>query len=161
MGLDMYMTKRTSVKNWEHEKPEDKSEVIVKKGGKIDKSIKKKRISEIVEDVGYWRKANAIHAWIVKNVQEDEDDCKEYFFPEDKIKELLKLCKAIKKASILEKGKIKNPLTAKKLLPTQAGFFFGSEDYDEYYLECIEDTIKILTEALKDSKADYYYQSSW
>ena len=50
---------------------------------------------------------------------------------------------------------------AKKLLPTHQGFFFGGYDYDQYYYECIDDTIKILEKALKDKKKEFYYQSSW
>lgn len=57
-------------------------------------------------------------------------------------------------------------------LPTQAGFFFGSTDYDEYYLadlkNCSEQLGRIIDEhyALIESGADeydinYYYQASW
>ena len=31
--------------------------------------------SRIIEQVGYWRKANQIHNWFVENVQDGEDDC--------------------------------------------------------------------------------------
>ena len=30
---------------------------------------------ETHEEVGYWRKANAIHGWFVRNVQNGKDDC--------------------------------------------------------------------------------------
>ena len=183
MGLDMYLTKKTYVKNWNFEKPEDKKEVIVKIGGKEAKHIKKERISKITEDIGYWRKANAIHTWFVKNVQEGEDNCKEYHVSKEKLEELLKICETVIKSSIVIKGKIKNgshyengkevpiiengkyiknPLIAKKLLPTESGFFFGGTDYDQYYVQNIEETIKIIKEALKDADTgDFYYQSNW
>lgn len=32
----------------------------------------------IIEQVGYWRKANAIHKWFVDNIQDGEDDCGYY-----------------------------------------------------------------------------------
>ena len=60
MGLDMYLHKKTYVKNWDHMKPEELHEITVKKGGKVRKDIKPDRINEVVEEVAYWRKANAI-----------------------------------------------------------------------------------------------------
>ncbi len=60
MGLDMSLTKRTYVKNWDWMKPEDTHLVTVLKGGKPT-GIKPERVGEIIEDVAYWRKANAIH----------------------------------------------------------------------------------------------------
>ena len=49
MGLDMYLTKRTYVKNWKHK--DDKHSVSVKLNGKKRKDIQEDRISEIIEDV--------------------------------------------------------------------------------------------------------------
>lgn len=38
--------------------------------------INPEKVKEITEEVGYWRKANAIHGWFVDNVQKGNDDCK-------------------------------------------------------------------------------------
>ena len=70
MGLDMYLTKKSYIKNWDFMKPNEKHKVTIKKNNKIVKEIKPERISEVIEDVGYWRKANAIHKWFVDNVQD-------------------------------------------------------------------------------------------
>jgi len=168
MGLDQYLTKKTYVKNWNFEKPEEKKEVIIKIGGKEAKNIKKERISEITEDMGQWRKANAIHKWFVKNIQKGNDNCKEYYVSKENLEDLLKLCETVLKSSILIKGKIKNGeryengKIAKKLLPTESGCFFGNTEYDQYYIQDIENTIKIIKEALKDANnGDFYYSSSW
>jgi hypothetical protein len=50
-----------------------------------------------------------------------------------------------------------------ELLPTTKGFFFGSTEYDEYYMSDIKSTIKGLEEILSEdvSNGDFYYQSSW
>jgi len=48
-----------------------------------------------------------------------------------------------------------------KILPNQSGFFFGSTDYDEWYLRDIEATIEGLEIALKDNDGDFYYSASW
>ena len=43
MGLDMYLSKRTYVKRWDHQKPENQHEVIVNRGGKPREDIIKWR----------------------------------------------------------------------------------------------------------------------
>lgn len=69
-------------------------------------------------------------------------------------------------------GIITNQEVAEELLPTQSGFFFGSTDYDEWYLEGIKECKDQLDEAIADYEAeiangvseyaiDYYYQASW
>ena len=59
---------------------------------------------------------------------------------------------------------IENPEVAAEYLPTQSGFFFGSTDYDQWYMEDIESTIEILTNVLKETDFDnqmVVYTSSW
>lgn len=150
----MYLSKRTYVKNWEHNGPDRQNKITVKTGDKYNASIKTNRISDIIEEVMYWRKANAIHAWFVENVQEGVDDCKEYWVGVDKLKELIDLCSKVVETKDAS------------LLPPQAGFFFGSQRVDDWYFIDLADTIKTLTEDLEhhintNAKGDYYYQSSW
>jgi hypothetical protein len=155
MGLDMHLSKRTYVKNWDHY-PEDKRfEVIVIQGGEPNEDIKTERIKYVIEDVGYWRKANQIHRWFVNNVQNGEDNCGEYYVSKEDLAALLEACYEAKD----------NPDEAHEILPTQEGFFFGEYDYDDYYMQQIQHTIDIIEPLLKelesDSSADIYYQSSW
>ena len=67
--------------------------------------------------------------------------------------------------SNMEPGKrIIDPSVADELLPTASGFFFGSTDYDEYYVMDIEATIDIITKVLETTDFDkemVYYVSSW
>ena len=59
---------------------------------------------------------------------------------------------------------IVNPEIASELLPTQDGFFFGSTEYDQWYMEDIKSTIDILTKALEETDFDremVVYSSSW
>jgi hypothetical protein len=152
MGLDMHLYKKNYIWSGEWVKPEVKQEVIVKKGGEIDTKIKSENIKYIVEEVGYWRKANHIHKWFVDNVQEGVDNCGSYYVDRDSLEELLDVCKQV----------FSNPKEGPNLLPTQSGFFFGGTEYDEYYLRDIEDTIRIIEECLADETADSFeYYSSW
>lgn len=152
MGLDMYLYKKNYIWQGEWVKPEVKQEVVVKKGGEVDNSIKPERVKYVVEEVGYWRKANQIHRWFVENVQSGTDDCGSYWVSRDKLEELLDLCKQIKEDNS----------KAEELLPSQSGFFFGGTEYDEWYYEDINNTIKILEEVLADEGGDdFEYSSSW
>ena len=150
MGLDMYLSKKTYVKYWEHNG--DKNyDVKVTKAGEPTK-IDPKKVSYIVEEVGYWRKANAIHQWFVDNVQGGVDDCRDAYVEREKLEELLNLCKIVS----IDKDK------AEQLLPTASGFFFGGTGYDEWYYDSIDRTIEIIEEALSDEEADHFeYHSSW
>lgn len=151
MGLDMYLSKKTYVKHWDH-KGDDNYEIIVKKAGKVVESINTKQITNIEEEVGYWRKANAIHQWFVDNVQNGVDECQESYVPASKLQELLDICLYIKKDNKL----------ADELLPTQGGFFFGPTGYDMWYMQTIDTTIKILEKLdLENTTDDFYYQASW
>lgn len=68
--------------------------------------------------------------------------------------------KRVKKYNYVDGMKIKNPTTAKKLLPTASWFFFGSDGYDEYYIQDIINTKERLEEELKNPRWDLYYQAS-
>ena len=76
MGLDSYLKKRIYIgAEYEHRKVKGSINLTAEnKPIKVDL----KKVTEIIESVGYWRKANHIHKWFVDNVQNGEDDCKEY-----------------------------------------------------------------------------------
>lgn len=152
MGLDMYLSQKTYIQNWNYMKPKEKHKIIITKNNKKIRTIQTKRISYITEEVACWRKANQIHNWFVENIQDKEDDCKEYFVAKSQLKKLL---------SLIEQT-LKTPAKAKKILPTQPGFFFGDNTYDKYYFEELVETQKTLTKILKEKgEGDFYYQSSW
>jgi len=149
MGLDMYLNKKTYVQYWEHN-GDNNHEVTVTKAGK-PASIDGRKVKYVIEEAGYWRKANQIHQWFVENVQDGIDNCGEYYVSAEKLRELLALCKSIQN----------QPAVAEAVLPTASGFFFGGTEYDEWYYKDIENTIQILNEALADTNGEYYYSSSW
>lgn len=171
MGLDMYLYKKHYVKNWDHNPPEDKIQLTVKKGGKKHPHINPRKVTYIQEEVAQWRKANHIHQWFVDHVQKGVDECQESYVDSTKLEELLKACIAVRDSSKLipdedgrnRDGKVLEDITlAESLLPCQGGFFFGGTQYDEWYMRSIKDTIKILEEELaKAQPVEYYYRSSW
>ena len=84
----MYANRRIYTKQWEHQSDDEKYTVEVVRGGKPVAGIQLGRISHVEEEVMYWRKANHIHAWFVKNVQDGIDNCAEYYVSPDNLREL-------------------------------------------------------------------------
>lgn len=151
MGLDSYLYKKSFIWQGDYMEEDQKMEVIVKKGGAVDTKFNPKRIKYVIEELGYWRKANHIHNWFVTNVQDGVDNCAQYYVDRNDLENLLEACQRV----------LINPSEAEDLLPTSSGFFFGGTDYDEYYFGSIQDTIDILEDCLKDEEAYFYYTSSW
>ena len=153
MGLDMYLYKKTFLWTGEYIREEKRDEVIVTQGGKPHPTIDPKKIKKIVQLVGYWRKANHIHKWFVDNVQNGQDDCRQYDVDYDQLRDLLNLCEEV----------LKDHSKAEQLLPTTSGFFFGGTEYNEYYFEQVQNTYDILMSIVSapDADTDYTYQSSW
>ena len=113
-----------------------------------------------------WRKANAIHKFFVDEVQEGNDNCQRHWVSRDTLQELLDRI-----TTILDiKTPVAREMKAEELLPTDIeGCFFGSEEYDDWYFENLEDTKKVLDKlfAYEETAEDghhfdnFYYQSSW
>ena len=161
MGLDMYLSKKTYVKRWDHQSPEETYNVEVTQGGNSVDHIQPNRVSYVEEQVGYWRKANAIHKWFVDNVSDGEDNCGTYYVDIPDLMNLLELCKQVKT----------DPSKAEELLPPHSGFFFGDVSIDEYYFHNIDHSIEILEGVLSEQVIDkngrafypgeFYYRASW
>ena len=188
MGLDMHLIRKVYIGgNYKHNGI--KGTIGLKKGD-VKIPLDKKKIQYIEEDAGYWRKANQIHKWFVDNIQNGNDDCGDYDVSIDQLKGLLKLCKEVKEKAILVDGDVASSYSVKdgewvpnlvngkiiqnaeeiaKILPTQEGFFFGNTDYNEYYMDDIENTIRIIEEQIEREKElkemNIYtyleYSSSW
>ena len=95
MGLDMYLYKKVYVgANYEHNQI---SGTLALKRREEPIEIDLQKVIYITESVAYWRKANQIHYWFVKNVQYGEDDCKPYIVYGEKLLELVELCKKVLK----------------------------------------------------------------
>lgn len=156
MGLDMYLKAKKYVSNYNFSSVEDKHlyKLTLNAAGFPSDFKSNHPCLELAINIGYWRKANAIHSWFVKNVQGGKDECQEAYVPREKLEELLQLCRSVSQ----------NHDLAPKVLPTGSGFFFGGTEYGEYYFENLKYTIEILQSVLcaEHLKSfEIYYDSSW
>ena len=156
----MYLYKKTYVQNWEHNPPEQHHQIEIKRGGVLRKDIKPNRICYITEQVAYWRKFNALHGWFINNCGGGVDECQDISVDEEKLKELLETLKEVSS----------NFTKAEELLPPTQGFFFGSDEVDEYYKEEVNSTIKIIEDLLEENEqskeyglysGEFEYRASW
>ena len=170
MGLDMYLY----AEKYES-KYRDKTLSYPKELEELLKKTNKYHIASktTTYKIGYWRKFNALHYYIINHFAYGKDEGQKIYLLKSDLLEILEVLKKVEKS--FETAKIKeekddyiiyeNPI-AEKLLPTKDGFFFGSLDYDNFYLDDIKISIKIFEEVLKlleERPEEYviYYQASW
>lgn len=160
MGLDMYLRAQRYVSGWEFVEEAERNA--------FTSLVEMYGMSEFVTDasphayvefcIGYWRKANQIHAWFVEQCQGGRDECQEAHVEIEKLKQLGSLCEqALASHSV---G------VARAKLPPKQGFFFGGYDIDEWYWDNLKSTVAIIEKAVKlyerpDEYWSFIYQSSW
>lgn len=150
MGLDMYLSADKYVS--EYRNSVDQLHEILE-AVDVDKSVLCPVSQSITVQitVGYWRKANQIHSWFIQNCADGKDDCQPVYVPAQQLEELRDLCKRV----------LADHSLAEELLAPEVGFFFGSQELDDYYFEGLKDTVKILDKALSIEDVDYTYRASW
>lgn len=156
MGLDMYLYARKYVSKFANYQTDELSgdylEIVKHFPEKADE-YGDFGGAEISLTIGYWRKVNQIHAWIVDNCAGGEDDCQPIRISPSKLMEL----RAMVEETLENKDK------APEYLPTAQGFFFGGVEYDDYYWAGLERTKLILDKALDlpEDDYDFVYRASW
>ncbi len=184
MGLDHGLNRTLYVKQWEH-KGKDNYIVKVTGGGKGKAKVNSKKITHITEEVIVLRKANMIHKWFVDNVQGGEDNCEDHNVSVEQLIELRDLCGRVLATARLTQGKVhagtrvtaagteelyekgmvvQNAEALHALLPTSSGCFFGSTNYDEWYINDVRAMYDALCELNLDPDDytwNYEYWSSW
>ena len=105
--------------------------------------------------IGYWRKANAIHKWFVDICAQGEDNCLPIYVSKAELKALRELVEEV----LTHKDK------ANSLLPTEEGFFFGTTEYDNWYFQDLEYTKQLLDKVIpfleEHQEYEVIYQASW
>lgn len=106
-------------------------------------------------EIVYWRKANAVHRWFCYTLPSGVGNCEHVPITGDHCAQLLHRCWRISE----------DPSLAGELLPTQSGFFFGGTEYDTWYYDQVESTIKQLLHLFdyvnKTPSCELYYEASW
>ena len=151
MGLDMYLKAKKDYYRSEYNKDQTENDMVEKIALLTGLPVPDGSLSVEVTAV-YWRKANQVHDWFVRNVQDGKDDCGEYYVSRDRLRELLAACNEA----------LVNRNRADEILPTASGFFFGSTEYDEWYWKDIERTAREIKRVLALPEDVYFnYHSSW
>jgi len=114
----------------------------------LDMYLEEEKFSSITLHIAYWRKANQIMKWFTMLPDWKEDE-QEVQVNGEKLQELVETCKEV----------LQDHKKAEKLLPTMEGFFFGGVEYDEYYFNCLEHTIKQLESI--EANTWYTFSASW
>ncbi len=152
MGLDMYLYKKHFMKDFDY-KGANHTGVTVTTNDEVHPDIKPERVTYILEEVVYWRKANQVHGWFVENVQKGEDNGATYHVEREQLERLRDTAKEV----LANRG-----LAAEKL-PVREGFFFGTYDYDQYYFSDLASTVADLDAVLDEPNygATFAYRASW
>ena len=182
MGLDMYLEGSFSKRAYVQPTDQDYADMREGKEVTLEKS---QALIDALESTGLqnapiehqynhltyvfpiitWRKANQIHKWFVETCQEGNDNCQRHYVSREHLEELLEIINTI----LAVKTPAARETKAKELLPTESGFFFGTEEYDDWYYKDLEDTKKTLEKVFEYEKNaesgkcfdSFYYQSSW
>lgn len=159
MGLDQYLYRREYVGGWDWKDSTDSDKReramynnIIEYLG-ID-GVDASPHAYIDVCVAYWRKANAIHKWFC-DLDGGRDECQSIYVTRENLVTLRDLCASV----------ISQPAMAADVLPTQPGFFFGSYEYDDWYMEDMKLTVEQLDAILAGVKetdwVDFIYRASW
>jgi hypothetical protein len=164
MGLDMYLYARKGISSidWAtasdgtlDKKPNADYTILTSLMGATDWAYDPNQLAfaQVSIQVGYWRKVNAIHNWFIENLTDGEDNCQPIYVPRSSLIDLKITCEEV----------LADHSKAEELLPTGAGFFFGSTEYDEWYFHGIEKTVEIVSKLIEDVPEGwaFEYQASW
>ena len=155
MGLDMYLYRREYVSgySWKNDVDEKYTFDSIVNAVGITPTQESPHI-HVEVCVADWRKANAVHKWFC-DLDGGRDECQSIYVTREHLVNLRNLCAAV----------LVQPAMAASALPPQAGFFFGSTEIDEWYMEDMKNTVdqidKILESTPEDSWNDFIYRASW
>ena len=100
MGLDMYLYAEKHVSSYDYEtingemtrKDNLMYDRVIESAGLTNLPSAEYGSASVTKCVGYWRKANAIHGWIVRNLADGVDECQRIFMSREDIINLRDAC---------------------------------------------------------------------
>ena len=183
MGLDMYVTirhkntqsKLDAYEAWEQKYSYEEFQSLTEEQMEEYRNSEPEYDNDMYgKELMYWRKANQIHNWFVQNCQNGVDDCGRYVITVNDLMKLKELCKKIltmteKRKEMRytsfgakEKEEVDVPcLTLEGVeyaiehLPSRSGFFFGSTEYDAWYVWELENTVEQINNTLDTLNCEY------
>ena len=183
MGLDMYVnirhkntqSKLDAYEAWEQKYSYEEYERLTEEQKEEYRDSEPEYDNDMYgKELMYWRKANQIHNWFVQNCQNGVDDCGRYAITVADLKKLKELCEKI--LTMTEKRKemrytsfsatekeevdvrfltLEGVEYAIEHLPSRSGFFFGSTEYDDYYVMELENTVEQINDTLDTLNCEY------
>jgi hypothetical protein len=161
VGLDMYLRAEKYVSGW---KGDDDSEYKkLARAFDFEEFLTDESPAAFVKfTVAYWRKANQIHSWFVRECQGGVDDCKPYYVSHDQLGELGRICTGLL-LTRARHGEEQAAAAARAQLEPADGFFFGLTEIGPWYWEQLERTVDQLDRVMRIDPRYWsiYYQSSW
>ena len=183
MGLDMYVnirhkntqSKLDAYKVWENKYSYEEFQRLTEEQKEEYRNSEPEYDENMYgKELMYWRKANQIHNWFVQNCQNGVDDCEQYAITVNDLMKLKELCEKIltmtekRKAmrytsySATEKEEVdilyltpEGVEYATEHLPSRSGFFFGSTEYDDWYVMGLENTVEQINDAIDCLNCEY------
>lgn len=108
----------------------------------------------------YWRKANAVHGWFVRNVQDGVDECQLSNVDVEQLAKLAYDCQ-----SALDAWGKRDYVLASEIMPPMSGFFFGGYELDDYWAAGLVYAMERLEFVVRQSiwlkGMSFAYQASW
>lgn len=166
IGLDLYLTAKKYVPSYSNsndvgadaEAARQFNRVLEAADlGSIAMSPGETRITSLTVEfqVGYWRKANQVLAWFERAFGEMEN-CKHYDVSREQLIELADTCLRV----------LGDHDLARRLLPTQEGFFYGSQEFDSSYFWDLEHTAKLVESIIDNPElsgpdVDFQFHAWW
>lgn len=113
-----------------------------------------KKAADQEELVIYWRKENHIHAWLEERISNGYiENCVKYPVSKSDLVDLIHDCEHV----------LSHKEDAGTVLPREDGFFFGSQEYDDYYFESLRDTARLAREVIDTTSEneELLYHAWW
>ena len=100
MGLDMYLYAEKSISSYDYEtvdgemsrRGNDMYDKVIESAGMSSLPASQYGSVKVSKCVGYWRKANAIHGWFIRECANGVDECQDIYVSKENLIRLRDLC---------------------------------------------------------------------